>query len=84
MVSKLSNTPAICTYSVAALISFTVFSCVRSICRKGKCESKSPNVKMLSSFFKRSARNGPTPFRYSMGVANMFDEAEMIVAFLQK
>jgi hypothetical protein len=35
-------------------------------------------------FFKRSARNGPTPFRYSMGVANMFDEAEIIVAFLQK
>ena len=68
----------------SVLISFTVFSCVLSICRKGKCESKSPKVKMLSYFFKRSARRGPTTFRYSMGVANMFNEVEMTVAFLQK
>ena len=28
---------------------------------------------MLSSFFIKSARNGPTPFRYSMGENNMVD-----------
>jgi hypothetical protein len=26
---------------------------------------------MLSSFLKRSARKGPTPFKYSIGEANM-------------
>jgi hypothetical protein len=29
---------------------------------------------MANSFFKRSARWGPTPFKYSMGWANMFGE----------
>lgn len=29
------------------------------------------NVKMPSSFFKRSALCGPTPFKYSIGLSNM-------------
>ena len=36
---------------------------------------------MLASFFSRSAFNGPTPFKYSMGVANMCDEEEIMNQF---
>ena len=38
-------------------------------------------VKMPNSFFKRSARNGPTPFKYSIGELNM-DEVVLIIIFI--
>lgn len=38
---------------------------------------------MFSSFFRRSARRGPTPFRYSTGLDNMADGAVMKRRFEQ-
>jgi hypothetical protein len=48
-----------------------------SICRCGKCSSRSLNVKIESSFFKRSPRCGPTPLRYSIGLDNIVGETEI-------
>ena len=39
---------------------------------------------MASSFFNRSPRWGPTPFKYSIGLDNMCDENEIISAFPTK
>ncbi len=39
---------------------------------------------MLSSFFSRSPRCGPTPFKYSMGLDNMCDEEGIVYTFLAK
>lgn len=52
-------------------MSLIVLRMVLSMWRLGKCSSKSLNVKILSSFFRRSALSGPTPFRYSIGLSNM-------------
>ena len=41
----------------------------------GKCSNKSAKVNSCSSFFSNSARTGPTPFRNSMGVDNMLEDA---------
>lgn len=41
-------------------------------------------MKMPSSFFSRSARCGPTPFKYSIGLDNMCEEEEMMYLFLTK
>ncbi|HQU57043.1 MAG TPA: hypothetical protein PLG88_06415, partial [Chitinophagaceae bacterium] len=45
--------------------------------------SKSPKVKRFNSFFNTSARCGPIPFRYSIGVFNMLDEKEIVFDFQQ-
>jgi len=36
---------------------------------------------MPASFFKMSARKGPTPFKYSIGLFNMETELVMIIFF---
>jgi hypothetical protein len=64
-------------YSVCGVISLIKFTFVLSTCRKGKCSSISWKVKMFNSFFNSSARWGPTPFRYSIGLANMVDTEEI-------
>jgi hypothetical protein len=46
----------------------------------GKQKSKSSKVKICNSFFNISARRGPTPFRYSMGLDNI-DDLEAIFLF---
>jgi len=39
---------------------------------------------MPNSFFRRSAFNGPTPFRYSIGFSNMEGEEVMLLLFAAK
>ena len=74
--------PATCAYSVLQLISMIFVTFVLSICRKGKNSSRSLKVKMPSSFFRRSPRKGPTPFKYSMGFSNM--EAVLLIKCFYK
>lgn len=38
---------------------------------------------MFNSFLKRSAFCGPTPFKYSIGLANICDEKEIIDSLSQ-
>jgi hypothetical protein len=57
--------------SVSAFTSAINETLVLSICRRGKCSSRSLKVKISSSFFNKSARAGPTPFKYSIGVSNI-------------
>jgi hypothetical protein len=39
---------------------------------------------MPSSFLNKSARCGPTPFKYSIGLDNMFAEEEIVYNFQTK
>jgi hypothetical protein len=41
-------------------------------------------VKIFNSFFSSSARWGPTPFKYSMGLASMVDGEEIDMLLWQK
>jgi len=41
-------------------------------------------VKIFNSFFNNSARCGPTPFKYSMGLASMVDREEIENSLEQK
>ncbi|HSU51845.1 MAG TPA: hypothetical protein VLJ41_14670, partial [Segetibacter sp.] len=66
-----------------ALISAIELIDVLSTCRFGKCSSKSPKVKICNSFFKRSAFNGPTPLRYSIGLSNI-DGDGILITFTAK
>jgi len=61
--------------SVSGIISLINDNLVLSMCLSGKCSSKSLKIKIPSSFFNNSARCGPTPFKYSIGFANMLATA---------
>ncbi len=48
---------------------------------EGTRQSGSEQVKMPNSFFNRSARKGPTPFKYSIGWDNMLAKWVMLKVF---